>query len=52
MSKSKKNVKSAFDMFEKEDFISAKEIISDQIRKARDAYLKEKLGLKNDIKNK
>lgn len=44
-----KAVKDAFDAFENEDFVSAKEKLKDQILQHKNDYLKKKLGMKNDI---
>ena len=45
----KESVKKALDSFENDKFCDAKDILSGEIRKARDTFLKDKLGLKNDI---
>ncbi len=42
-------VKSAFDSFEKEDFVDAKEKLTGQIKIAKNDFLKNKLGLENDV---
>lgn len=44
-----KNVKAALDSFERDDFISAKEILAAEIKKSKYDYLKNKLGLEKDI---
>lgn len=44
-----KEIKKALDSFENDDFVGAKEIISKEISKAKNDYLKTKLDLKNDI---
>jgi hypothetical protein len=44
-----KEVKNALDSFERDDFVSAKEILLKQIRKAKNDHLKNKLGLEKDI---
>lgn len=44
-----KEVKDALDAFEKDDFITAKEKLSGQIKQAKNDFLKSKLGLKGDI---
>jgi hypothetical protein len=45
-------IKGALDKFEADDYISAKEIIRNQVVDARDAYLKDKLGLKGPKEEK
>ncbi len=44
-----KEIKKAIDSFENDDFISSKEIISKEIRKAKNEFIKDKLELKGDI---
>lgn len=44
-----KEIKQAIDDFEEDDFVSAKEKLSKEIQQSRDEYLKNKLGLENDI---
>lgn len=44
-----KEVEQAFSDFENDDFISAKDKLKKQILKHKNAYLKNKLSLKNDI---
>ena len=39
-------IKDAFSKFEEDDFVNSKEIIQDQINKAKYEYLQTKLGLK------
>ena len=46
-----KNVKQALDSFERDDFVSAKEILSAEIKKSKYDYLKNKLGLEKDIED-
>jgi hypothetical protein len=45
----KKAIKKALDHFENDQFVDAKEIISKEISGKRDIFLKDKLGLTNDI---
>ena len=45
-------VKSAIDDFEKDDFISAKDKIQKVIKDKKNAFLKDKLGLKNELEPK
>ena len=45
----KQAVKSAMDDFEKDDFISAKEKIQKLVKGKKEAFLKDKLGLENDL---
>ena len=42
-------IKSAIDAFEEEDFMASKDHIKGEFIVTRDAFLKDKLGLKNDI---
>jgi len=44
-----KEIKSALDFFEDDDFLSAKEKLRGQILKAKNEFLKNKLGLQKDI---
>ena len=44
-----KEVKKAIDSFENDDFVTSKEIISKEIRKAKNEFIKDKLELKGDI---
>ncbi len=44
-----KDIKKALDSFESDDFISAKEIVKDVVKQAKNEYLKGKLGLTKDI---
>jgi hypothetical protein len=44
-----KEVRAALDAFEQDDFITAKEKLKTQIVKAKNEYLKTKLGLEKDI---
>ena len=41
-------IKDAIDKFENDEYVESKEIIQQEIRKAKDAYLKDKLGLKGN----
>lgn len=43
------DVKQSFDAFEADDFITSKEILQNQIHKAKNDFLKAKLDLKGDI---
>jgi hypothetical protein len=45
----KKAIKKALDHFENDQFVDAKDIISREISGQRDIFLKDKLGLANDI---
>ena len=47
-----KEIKKAIDNFENDDFVGSKEILSKEIRKAKNDFLKDKLGLKDDIEPK
>lgn len=47
-----KEIKGALDAFERDDFVTAKEILSTQIKNTKNDYLKNKLGLVNDIEPK
>lgn len=42
-------IKGAFDSFENDDFLAAKEEITTQIKSHMNDYFKEKLGLKGDV---
>jgi len=42
-------VRKALDHFENDEFVDAKEILSQEIQGNRDAHLRNKLGLKGDI---
>jgi hypothetical protein len=44
-----KEIEQAFTDFENDDFLSAKDKLKKQILKHKNAYLKNKLSLKNDI---
>jgi hypothetical protein len=44
------NIKKALDHFENDQFVDATEIIQKEIGVKRDAYLKDKLGLKGETK--
>ncbi|HRR49305.1 MAG TPA: hypothetical protein P5293_05060 [Bacteroidales bacterium] len=44
-----KDIKKALDSFENDDFISAKEIVKNVVKQAKNEYLKSKLGLTKDI---
>jgi len=42
-------IKDALDKFEDDDFVGSRDVLSQEIKKAKNNYLKDKLGLKNDI---
>lgn len=42
-------VRDAFNKFEEEDFVSAKEILQQEIHKAKNDFIKTKLGLENEV---
>lgn len=42
-------IKDAFDKFEDDDFLGAKEILQKEIKGAKDDYLKDKLELTKDF---
>jgi len=44
-----KEIKKAIDHFENDEFVDSKEIISKEIKKAKNDFLKNKLDLKGDI---
>ena len=45
-------IKKALDHFEQDEFMNAKEILQAEIHNRRNDFLKDKLGLKNDIEPK
>lgn len=45
----KENIKKALDHFENDEFVDAKEILTKEIQSKRDDFVKDKLGLKDDI---
>lgn len=45
----KEKIKKALDHFENDKFVDAKDIISQEIKGKRDEFIKDKLGLQNDI---
>ena len=47
-----KEIKKAIDSFENDDFVGSKETLSQEIRKAKNEFLKDKLDLKDDIESK
>jgi len=49
MSIDKEKIKKALDDFENDEYVSSKETLKDEIRKAKNDFIKDKLGLKNDI---
>jgi len=42
-------IKSVIDSFEEEDFMTSSDTLKSEIVSRRDEYLKDKLGLENDI---
>jgi len=47
----KKIVRKALDHFEEDDFVSAKEILKPEVKKAKEDFLVKKLELKDPITN-
>jgi hypothetical protein len=45
----KKAIKKALDHFENDEYVDAQEIIKKEIAGKRDIFIKDKLGLANDI---
>ena len=45
----KEKVRKALDHFENDEFVDAKDIIKQEIAGKRDAFIKDKLGLANDL---
>lgn len=45
----KENIKKALDHFENDEFVDAKEILTKEIQSKRDDFVKDKVGLKDDI---
>jgi hypothetical protein len=45
----KEQIRKALDHFENDKYSDAKDIISSEIAKKRDAFIKDKLGLENEI---
>ncbi len=45
----KDKIKKALDHFENDEFVDAKDIIKQEIAAKRDSFIKDKLGLSNDI---
>jgi hypothetical protein len=43
------SIKKALDHFENDEFVNAKEILQKEIHTHKNEWLKNKLGLKNDI---
>jgi len=41
-------IKDALDKFEEDSFVDAKKILTKEIRKTKELYVKDKLGLKGD----
>jgi hypothetical protein len=48
----KEKIKKALDHFENDQFVDAKDIISQEIKDHRDKFVQDKLGLKNEINPK
>lgn len=46
------NIKKALDHFENDEYTDAKEILQAEIHNRRNDFLKDKLGLSNDIEPK
>ena len=42
-------IKKALDHFEYDEFVDAKEILTKEIKSKRDEFVKDKVGLKDDI---
>ena len=42
-------IKKALDHFENDEFVDAKEILTKEIKSKRDEFVKDKVGLKDDI---
>ena len=49
MSIDKEKIKKALNDFESERYMDAKDALTGEVRKARDSFIKNKLGLKQDI---
>lgn len=47
----KKVIRKALDSFEEDDFVSAKEILKPEVKKAKEDFLVKKLELKDPITN-
>jgi len=45
----KEQIKKAFDEFEDENYIDAEETLKDQLKQAKNDFLKDKLDLENDV---
>ena len=45
----KENIKKALDHFENDEFVDAKEILTKEIQSKRDDFVKDKVGLKDDL---
>jgi hypothetical protein len=45
----KDNIKKALDHFENDEFVDAKEILTKEIQSKRDEFVKDKVGLKDDL---
>lgn len=45
----KEAIKKALDHFENDEYVDAKEILAKEIKGKRDEFVKDKLGLKDDI---
>ena len=44
-----REIKKAIDSFENDDFVTSKEIMSQEIKRAKNEFIKDKLELKGDI---
>ncbi len=42
-------IKKAIDNFEEDDFVGAEDTLSKEIKKAKNDYFKDQLGIENDI---
>lgn len=49
MAMDKDKIKQALDSFENDNYTDSRDILSKEIRKAKNDFLKDKLGLKNEI---
>jgi len=45
----REQIRKALDHFENDKYVDAKEIIQKEIQGKRDVFIKDKIGLKNDI---
>jgi len=51
MAINKEDIKKALDDFESDDFVESKDKLQKEIRKSVNTYLKDKLDLKQDVKD-